>query len=68
MLIKHTLAVPTAVLPRRDPFDRVLVAQARSEHLDLFTSDEKMLSAGLDGIQDARRECTEAATEAVRAW
>lgn len=31
----------------RDPFDRILVAQARSENLTLITSDSKMTAYGV---------------------
>jgi PIN domain nuclease of toxin-antitoxin system len=41
-------------LMKYDPFDRILVAQAASEHLDLLTSDRTLLGLGHDFIVDAR--------------
>ena len=39
--VEHHHAVAVAALPdhHRDPFDRLLIAQARLEHLVLFTAD-----------------------------
>lgn len=42
-------------LPHRDPFDRVLLNQARTESLTLLTADRMLLAAGLDFVADARR-------------
>jgi len=42
-------------LARHDPFDRMLLAQARVEGLSLLTSDSFLLKQGLDFILDARR-------------
>ena len=36
----HALAVATLPLHHRDPFDRILVAQARIEDLTLVTADK----------------------------
>lgn len=41
-------------LARHDPFDRMLLAQARVEGVDLLTADGRLLGAGLDGVVDAR--------------
>lgn len=40
-------------LPRRhcDPFDRMLIAQARVEHLALLTRDRAIIDYGSDGAQ-----------------
>lgn len=38
-----------------DPFDRMLLAQARSEGMDFLTADEKLLSLGLDFVINARK-------------
>lgn len=45
-----------AGLPHRDPFDRLLVAQAAVEGLVLVTADDVLLGAELDGVavRDAR--------------
>ena len=37
--VAHTLALERLPLHHRDPFDRILVAQAQVEHLRLLTSD-----------------------------
>jgi len=41
-------------LVRHDPFDRLLLAQARCEGMPLMTSDTTLLSLGEDWIIDAR--------------
>lgn len=51
---RHALASGHTVLPHRDPFDAILVAQATAERLTLLTADEKLLSA-LPGAVDATR-------------
>ncbi|WP_066801784.1 type II toxin-antitoxin system VapC family toxin [Moraxella oblonga] len=38
----HTLAVKDLPLIHKDPFDRMLIAQAMSENLILMTADEKI--------------------------
>lgn len=38
-----------------DPFDRIVVAQARLERLELFTVDPAILGAGLLFVRDARK-------------
>jgi PIN domain nuclease of toxin-antitoxin system len=40
--VKHSLAVGELPLHHRDPFDRLLVAQARCEGLQLVTADRKL--------------------------
>ncbi|WES63326.1 type II toxin-antitoxin system VapC family toxin [Microbacter sp. GSS18] len=42
-------------LARHDPFDRMLLAQARAESMDLLTSDAALLALGEPWIRDARR-------------
>lgn len=41
-------------LGRHDPFDRMLLAQAKQERLTLLTSDSTLLALGEDWILDAR--------------
>jgi len=38
---EHGLAVADLPMHHRDPFDRLLVAQARSEHLTIVTADRR---------------------------
>lgn len=38
----HGLAVADLPMHHRDPFDRLLVAQARSEHLTIVTADRRI--------------------------
>lgn len=38
----HGLAVADLPLHHRDPFDRLLVAQARAEHLTIVTADRRI--------------------------
>ena len=42
-------------LIRHDPFDRMLLAQAKAEGLKLMTADRKLLKLGLDFVIDARQ-------------
>lgn len=44
-----------AQLARHDPFDRMLVAQARTERLRLLTSEKVLLKMGEPWIVDATR-------------
>jgi PIN domain nuclease of toxin-antitoxin system len=37
---RHSLALLSLPLHHRDPFDRLLIAQAKEEHLTLLTRDE----------------------------
>ncbi|MGB3185172.1 MAG: type II toxin-antitoxin system VapC family toxin [Ornithinimicrobium sp.] len=39
---EHGLAVASLPMHHRDPFDRLLVAQARSEHLTIITADPRI--------------------------
>ena len=50
----HVAAIDPAALPHRDPFDHILVAQARVERVPLLTADTAILSAGLPFVVDAR--------------
>ena len=50
----HVEAIDPAALPHRDPFDHMLVAQARVEGLQLLTADAAILSEGLPFVIDAR--------------
>lgn len=50
---RHAMACNIAVLPHRDPFDAMLVAQAEIERLTLLTADAKLLKALPDAV-DAR--------------
>ncbi|MEJ7745007.1 MAG: type II toxin-antitoxin system VapC family toxin [Nocardioidaceae bacterium] len=38
----HGLAVADLPMHHRDPFDRLLIAQARSEHLTIITADRRI--------------------------
>lgn len=38
----------------RDPFDRMLLAQAAAEEIDLITADSALLDLGLAWVHDAR--------------
>lgn len=42
-------------LLRHDPFDRLLVSQAKLERLDLVTADRVILNQGYDFVVDATR-------------
>lgn len=40
--IEHTLGIKDLPLYHKDPFDRILVAQAQAENFTLITSDQKI--------------------------
>lgn len=40
--VEHALALADLPAHHRDPFDRILVAQAQVEHLTLLTADDKI--------------------------
>ena len=42
-------------LARHDPFDRMLLAQAQTQHLTLLTADTALLCLDLPFVMDARR-------------
>lgn len=50
--VQHAHAVRAAMLPplHRDPFDRMLVAQAIVEHVPLLTRDKQLGAYGVDCI------------------
>ena len=49
----HALAVASLPLHHRDPFDRILIAQAQQESIALVTADTNIMAYDLDVI-DAR--------------
>lgn len=51
----HVAAIAPESLPHRDPFDHILLAQARVEGLRLLTADAAILAAGLPFVVDARQ-------------
>ncbi len=50
----HAGAIGGVHLPHRDPFDRMLLAQATVEGLTLLTSDRLLLGLGRPDVLDAR--------------
>jgi PIN domain nuclease of toxin-antitoxin system len=50
ILPRHIEAVRILQCPHPDPFDRLLIAQARDEKLTLLTRDATILGLGLDGV------------------
>jgi PIN domain nuclease of toxin-antitoxin system len=51
--LEHVLAVANLPMPHRDPFDRLLVAQAYVEKLPFISSDERLRSYPISFV-DAR--------------
>ncbi len=47
----HAVAAPRLPLHHRDPFDRMLIAQARSEQLAIVTSDQQFALYDVDLIE-----------------
>jgi PIN domain nuclease of toxin-antitoxin system len=50
---EHAAAVETLELLHRDPFDRLLIVQARHEGMRLLTADDQVLAYGVPAV-DAR--------------
>lgn len=48
--LEHTSAVRDLPPLHRDPFDRMLVAQARTEHLTLVTRDERLMAYDVETL------------------
>ncbi len=48
--VAHALAVQSLPMHHRDPFDRMLVAQARTEGMTVVTRDPKLLQYGVPNI------------------
>ena len=53
---RWVLGVRSSPLRHRDPFDRLLLAQAQSLGATFMTADEQILAAGVAGVLDARTE------------
>lgn len=54
LTVEQSLAVARLPLHHRDPFDRLLVAQARSEGLTLVTADRRIADYDVSTIDAAR--------------
>ena len=48
--IAHALAVKSLPMRHRDPFDRMLIAQARTEGMTVVTRDPKVLAYALPNV------------------
>ncbi len=51
----HAVQVANLPLIHRDPFDRLLIVQAKYENLKLLTVDEKIVNYQLDCVLDMRQ-------------
>lgn len=51
----HSGEYADIALPNKDPFDRMLVGQARNEELRFLTADRTIVGAGLPFVVDARQ-------------
>lgn len=51
---RHADMINGVDLPHGDPFDRLLIAQARAERLTFVTADRVILASGQPGLVDAR--------------
>lgn len=51
----HAEATHRIRLPHKDPFDRLLVAQAQIEDLTFLTADQAILQSGYPFLLDARQ-------------
>lgn len=55
LLAEHAARIGEVTgLTHEDPFDRVLLTQARVEGLPFYTADRAILAAGLQNVHDAR--------------
>ena len=52
--LEHTLTVSNLPDHHRDPFDRLLIAQAMAEHLSILSGDKHLRANDIDWL-DARR-------------
>jgi PIN domain nuclease of toxin-antitoxin system len=52
LTVDHCEALAALPLLHRDPFDRLLIAQARVERLTLITADRQLLQYDLDAFPD----------------
>lgn len=52
ILPRHIEAARNLNCAHTDPFDRLLIAQARDERLTLLTRDAVILGLGLDGMEE----------------
>lgn len=50
----HGLAVADLPMHHRDPFDRLLITQARSEHLTIITADPRIAAYDVPVIEVSR--------------
>src|SRR5262249_40564584 len=50
ILVEHTLAVADLLLHHRDPFDRLLVAQAQLENLPIISDDSHIRRYGVQTV------------------
>ena len=51
----HALGSSEIALPHRDPFDRILLSQARTERMHFLTADAVLVGLGAKDIIDARK-------------
>jgi len=49
--IPHVLGIEKLPIYHKDPFDRILIAQAQLENLTLITSDEKIWKYNIDVLK-----------------
>jgi PIN domain nuclease of toxin-antitoxin system len=56
VLHSHARHVATLPLHHRDPFDRLLIAQAQIEHLPILTADDQFLRYDVEVIWAAHRK------------
>lgn len=52
---QHILQLAEAKTQHKDPFDRMLLAQAQIENLTLVTADHELLALGLPFVIDVRK-------------
>lgn len=52
--VEHAVALAALPPNHKDPFDRILVAQAQVEHLTLLTADEKIQAYAVDLLWGAQ--------------
>ena len=51
--VRHAMAISDVALDHGDPFDRMLMAQARVDGLSFVTADKRIVAAGADYVISA---------------
>ncbi len=56
--VEHVIGATSNAIWHSDPFDRMLLAQAKAEYLAFITADKTILDFNLGFVMDARQQWT----------